>query len=194
MPALLIVTLIATALVAACGTSDSVDPSVEKLGRATGPVTPGRAEEPPRQMPTMPQMKGDGTGVIHTGEVLESFDVSRYTYLRIKTAAGAERWAAVPTAKIAVGDRASVVQSVVMHDFHSPSLDRTFPAIVFGTLADEKTTPTDATDRPAPAEAEGQPSPTDAAPDTAAQRDMATPPAPAALPPGHPPITEPGRQ
>ncbi|HXD39767.1 MAG TPA: nucleotide-binding protein [Ramlibacter sp.] len=69
-----------------------------------------------------------------TGEVLEVRDVESYTYLRLKTAQG-ETWAAVPTAKVKKGAKVTVDNPMVMNNFQSKALNKTFDKIVFGTLA-----------------------------------------------------------
>lgn len=72
--------------------------------------------------------------VVVTGEVLEVRNVESYTYLRLKTRNG-ELWAAVMTAKIKNGSTVTVENGVVMNNFQSKSLKKTFPTILFGTLA-----------------------------------------------------------
>jgi hypothetical protein len=73
-------------------------------------------------------------GLSITGKVLERIDASPYCYLRLKTAQG-EVWAAVPEAKVEKGAEASVVGAMVMKDFESKTLKRTFAEVYFGTLA-----------------------------------------------------------
>lgn len=68
------------------------------------------------------------------GEVLETQDVESYTYLRLKTANG-ETWAAVPKAPLKKGAKVSIENVMIMDNFESKSLKKTFPSIVFGTLA-----------------------------------------------------------
>lgn len=68
-----------------------------------------------------------------TGTVLEVKDVDSYTYLRLKTKNG-ETWAAVGTAPIKKGATVSIENAMVMTNFESKSLKKTFPTIVFGTL------------------------------------------------------------
>ncbi len=68
------------------------------------------------------------------GVVLEVKNVESYTYLRLKTQNG-ELWAAVITAKVKKGATVTIENGVVMNNFQSKSLKRTFPVIVFGTLA-----------------------------------------------------------
>ncbi len=67
------------------------------------------------------------------GEVLEVTDVESYTYLRLKTKDG-ETWAAVSTAPIKKGAEVTLENVMVMKDFESKSLKKTFPIILFGTL------------------------------------------------------------
>jgi hypothetical protein len=68
-----------------------------------------------------------------TGTVLETMDAAGYTYLKLKTADG-EAWAAVNESKVAVGDVVTVLNPIAMAGFESPSLNRTFDEIFFGTL------------------------------------------------------------
>lgn len=68
-----------------------------------------------------------------TGTVLETTDAAGYTYLKLKTADG-EVWAAVNEAKVAVGDVVTVLNPIAMAGFQSPTLNRTFDEIWFGTL------------------------------------------------------------
>lgn len=68
------------------------------------------------------------------GTVLEVIDAKTYSYLRLKTANG-ETWAAVPRATLAKGATVRVLNAQPMDGFKSPSLNRTFERIVFGTLA-----------------------------------------------------------
>ncbi len=68
------------------------------------------------------------------GEVLEAKDVGTYTYLRLKTAEG-ETWAAVGKAPLKKGAKVTIENAMVMTNFESKALKKTFPKIVFGTLA-----------------------------------------------------------
>lgn len=69
------------------------------------------------------------------GEVLEVRDVDMYTYLRLKTAQG-ETWAAVEKAPVKVGAQVSINNPMVMQNFESKALKKTFDKIVFGSLVD----------------------------------------------------------
>ncbi len=69
-----------------------------------------------------------------SGKVLERIDAAPYCYLRLQTAKG-EAWAAVPEAKIEKGAEVTVANPMLMSNFESKTLNRTFPEIFFGTLA-----------------------------------------------------------
>jgi hypothetical protein len=85
--------------------------------------------------PTQPAAAGlptaPGQGL--SGKVLERLDASPYCYLRIQTARG-EVWAAVPQAKIEKGTEVTVVNPMLMTNFESKTLNRTFPEVFFGNL------------------------------------------------------------
>ena len=72
-----------------------------------------------------------------TGTVVESMDAGGYTYLRLKTPAG-DKWAAVTQTKTKIkkGSKATVVNSMDMKNFESPTLKRKFDVIAFGMLDD----------------------------------------------------------
>lgn len=72
-------------------------------------------------------------GTFITGEVLEVQNVESYSYLRLKTAQG-ETWAAVPTAAVQKGAKVSIENAMVMKNFESKALKKTFDSVVFGTL------------------------------------------------------------
>jgi len=74
------------------------------------------------------------TSGVLSGEVLEVKDVEAYTYLRLKTKDG-ETWAAVGKTAVKKGAQVSIDNPMVMENFESKSLKKTFKTIVFGTLA-----------------------------------------------------------
>jgi hypothetical protein len=63
-------------------------------------------------------------------EVLETLDSGGYTYLKVTDKSGFI-WVASRPMKVAVGERVVIGQGMVMNDFRSDSLDRTFKQIVF---------------------------------------------------------------
>jgi hypothetical protein len=68
------------------------------------------------------------------GEVLEVKDVESYTYLRLKTKDG-ETWAAIGKAPVKKGAEVTIENVMVMTNFESKTLKKTFPSILFGSLA-----------------------------------------------------------
>jgi hypothetical protein len=68
-----------------------------------------------------------------TGKILEVKLVENYTYLRLQTAGG-EMWAAVVNATAKKGETVTVGNAIMMENFESKALKRTFKKIVFGTL------------------------------------------------------------
>lgn len=68
-----------------------------------------------------------------TGEVLETRNVDIYTYLRLKTSSG-EIWAAVPTATVRKGDQVTIGRPMIMENFESKTIKKTFDRIAFGVL------------------------------------------------------------
>lgn len=71
---------------------------------------------------------------VFTGEVLEVQEVESYTYLRLKTREG-ETWAAVNRAPVRKGATVTIEDAMVVSNFESRSLKKTFQTIVFGSLA-----------------------------------------------------------
>ncbi|HTY99567.1 MAG TPA: hypothetical protein VMB75_07015 [Rhodocyclaceae bacterium] len=68
-----------------------------------------------------------------TGQVLEVKDVESYTYLRLKTKEG-EVWAAVNRTPVKKGEQVTVENVMLMSNFESKSLKKTFPLLYLGTL------------------------------------------------------------
>ncbi len=67
------------------------------------------------------------------GTVREVIPVESYLYLRLDTANG-EVWTAVNTSLVSVGATVTVYNVLVMEQFASPTLKRTFARIYFGSL------------------------------------------------------------
>ncbi len=68
------------------------------------------------------------------GEVLEVKDVSSYSYLRLKTKDG-ETWAAVSKTPVKKGAQVTIENPMVMNNFVSKALNKTFDKVIFGNLA-----------------------------------------------------------
>ncbi|MDP1901452.1 MAG: nucleotide-binding protein [Rubrivivax sp.] len=78
------------------------------------------------------------------GEVLEVREVDIYTYLRLKTKDG-ETWAAVTKVPVKKGAQVTIANPMVMQNFESKTLKKTFDKIVFGTIVDPNAPATPAT-------------------------------------------------
>ena len=65
-----------------------------------------------------------------TGMVLETIDVDGYTYIRLDQA-GQEVWLAGTPLVVSKGEFVRYSGEMMMQDFHSKTLDRTFPTILF---------------------------------------------------------------
>lgn len=64
------------------------------------------------------------------GTVAETMDGGGYTYVLLDTGSE-QRWVAGPTTTVAVGDKVAMQPGMLMRDFPSKSLDRTFAEIYF---------------------------------------------------------------
>ena len=67
------------------------------------------------------------------GQVQEVIDGGSYTYLRIRTKSSGDVWAATMPMKLQKGASVVIADPMLMTDFHSKALNRTFDEIVFGT-------------------------------------------------------------
>jgi hypothetical protein len=97
--------------------------------------TPAGADTPPADMAT-PSTRVSApivAGGTITGTVREVIPVESYLYLRLDTANG-EVWTAVNESKLSVGDTVTVYNVMLMEQFASPTLKRTFERIYFGSM------------------------------------------------------------
>jgi hypothetical protein len=96
-----------------------------------------------------------------TGTLVERIAVSPYVYLRLKTATG-ELWVAVLEAPLTVGAQVTVYNALLMEQFESKTLKRTFDRIYFGSLDAPGTQSTDMAGTGAEPTTAGAPVPPDA--------------------------------
>lgn len=109
----------------------------------------GCTDENPTQMPAPQQSTGmpsqtssvaystgelnENPGAYSSGEisgkVMETLDAAGYTYIQLDDGTG-PAWAAIPQINVELGTE-GFISGGVMHEFHSSSLDKTFPAIIF---------------------------------------------------------------
>lgn len=81
------------------------------------------------QTESTPQSMTPG-GSTTTGTVVETMNAGNYTYVRVNTNDG-EIWAAATRFDVTVGETVVVPLEMPMQDFHSDTLDRTFPLVYF---------------------------------------------------------------
>lgn len=96
-----------------------------------------------------------------TGALREQIPVGPYVYVRLETANG-ELWAAVNQEPLTIGSTVTVHNVMLMEQFQSPSLNRTFERIYFGSLQPMGTGPGGGAEPPAAMASPGTPAATDA--------------------------------
>jgi hypothetical protein len=70
----------------------------------------------------------------HKGTVLETLQVENYTYVRINEN-NKDIWIAIPKLDVKPGNTIETSAGIIMKDFNSPTLKRTFTEIIFATKA-----------------------------------------------------------
>lgn len=117
--------LLATLPAGFCGDKDAAPagccPSGAKETGAVCPSSEGKGVSAAQPVPA-------GSGL--KGKVTQTMDAGRYTYVAVDDGTG-EKWAAAPTFEVKVGEVVDVQQGMPMKSFHSKSLKRTFPEILF---------------------------------------------------------------
>ena len=68
-----------------------------------------------------------------SGEVVETMDSGGYTYLQLKSSNGVSSWAAIPQSQVKVGETVELNSGMIMQNFTSNTLGRTFETIVFSS-------------------------------------------------------------
>ena len=66
-----------------------------------------------------------------TGKVIESMNSGGYSYINLQKTDGGKVWLAVPETKITVGEQMSFKEGLVMTNFQSKTLKRSFDSIIF---------------------------------------------------------------
>ncbi len=90
---------------------------------------PPKAETAKTSASAKPAKQSAGSGVI-SGVVAETMNSGGYTYVLVEKA-GAPTWVSIPETTVAKGQEISLAQGMVMKNFTSTTLNRTFDAIVF---------------------------------------------------------------
>jgi hypothetical protein len=66
-----------------------------------------------------------------SGTVAETMDAGGYTYLHIDSGNDMKIWVAIPLTPVKAGDQVVAEGGMVMQNFTSNALNRTFPVIIF---------------------------------------------------------------
>lgn len=89
----------------------------------------------------MPKAESPSGAPAITGTITETMNASGYTYMLIDSG-DRKTWVAIPATTVEKGATVSYYDGMVMENFTSKTLDRTFDAVVFSPgLADEKVPP-----------------------------------------------------
>ena len=100
-------------------------------GNDTSEINPpeqaGKQSQIAVQTPSAPQ------SAAFRGKVVETQDVTPYTYIRLDDGAGNEIWAAVPETQLEIGEEVALKGGDVMTNFSSKTLNRTFESIIFAS-------------------------------------------------------------
>ena len=72
----------------------------------------------------------DGKMSDNEGIVVTTMDAGGYTYMELENS-GHKFWIAAPTTQVSIGDHVRFFESMVMTNFTSKTLNRTFGTIVF---------------------------------------------------------------
>lgn len=91
---------------------------------------PALAEEKKAAVSTASSVSMDGKPI--KGKVMETMDAAGYTYIQVDAPEG-KVWVAIPQSKIEVGQEVLANPGMVMKDFESKSLNKTFDVIIFSS-------------------------------------------------------------
>jgi hypothetical protein len=96
------------------------------------------AEQQTQTPETPMQAAAPAAPAVKSGTVLETMDAGGYTYLLVDDGVG-QNWLAVLKTKVEVGQEVSYYDGMVMENFVSKTLDRTFDKIIFSNgLVDQQ--------------------------------------------------------
>ena len=111
--------------------------TVDAAATAPAPAAPAMAPQMGGAAMGGAMMNAPAGGPTASGTVVETMDASSYTYVHVKTATG-DIWAAAAQFKVKVGDKVVVPLSMPMQNFHSGTLNRTFPLIYFTSTIEKE--------------------------------------------------------
>lgn len=154
----ILIVLICAATVAGCrlrsdflaaGESESIAVAHRASSSREMELPPGHPPIDPHSDAAPDADGGADDSLVVTGTVAQTMNAAGYTYVRIRTTKGKDVWTAVPAVNLQVGDPVTVNGQLVMENFESKTLGRSFDEIIFGTVAGD--------DSPMPAGPEAKP-------------------------------------
>jgi len=99
-------------------------PAVLALGLLfSGPVLADEAKQ-------APVAAADLNGKAIKGKIIETMDAAGYTYLQLESNQG-RVWVAIPQTKVTKGQEVTAAPGMIMSDFQSKTLKKTFDVIIF---------------------------------------------------------------
>lgn len=81
--------------------------------------------------------ESDGKMPNNEGKVIDIIDTTGYTYMELENG-GNRFWIAAPTTKVNKGDHIRFIENMVMTNFTSKTLNRTFSTLIFVTSTEVK--------------------------------------------------------
>jgi len=121
--------IFALVLISACSKSSTE----EKANEATPPAGMAGSHHSTMTPDEQALAEAQKHRKIFRGKVEEAIYKEGFAYVRLD-ANSESIWVAVVNQKPVVGDQIAVQEQAVLTDFHSKSLDRTFPKIIFGAI------------------------------------------------------------
>lgn len=120
-------------LLTACKNQDSNTPASTQ--KTTAPVSATVAIKDNTQQPTpapkaTPPAVENVQGQVIKGKVMETMNSGGYTYLLLDTGK-AQQWVAIPESALTVGEEVACLDGMVMPQFTSKTLNRTFDSVIF---------------------------------------------------------------
>lgn len=99
-----------------------------KKSDTTEQTTPAPQASAPAQTASIPAP----AATIKTGKVAETMDAGGYTYMLVNDGTS-QTWVAITQAPVKVGEEVSYFDGMVMENFESKSLGRTFESVIFSS-------------------------------------------------------------
>jgi len=114
-----------------CFTAIAIISGLIACGNVTTETEPAASADQPGKTP--PQVTAAPQIEAGSGKVVEKMDASSYTYVRLDDGTGNDIWAAIPQTQLEIGEQIALKGGMVMRNFNSKTLNRTFDSIIFAS-------------------------------------------------------------